>query len=581
MDGFEPKKIVSLLAGFLLVATAIISGSIYPASKDVFTAAVMAAFFISLVRPDVVALKRLWPAWALLGITFLGSFWTVSIGDTLGQAFTLTACAVFAYIVAYAAGRSTKEALLKAMLIAAVLVSAYGIYQYFIGFAHTEQYLRAAGAASGLSADELARASAHLSYRRAFSTMLSPNALACYLAMAFPVALGFALGTSYRKRRAVYVIVMLLMIAALALTKSIGGFIAFSAGVLVFFTLMASTGRISLLHKRTVAAVVITALLVGVAGYAIVKQRTGGFFGIERSYSERMGYWTTSVRAAAEAPLIGTGAGTFGNVYLRHIEPGAGETRYAHNLFIQLLVETGLPGLAAIVVVFFIFFLRCFKGIREGGEKDATLVAGVAAGGAAFLVHNLVDFTYFVPETAVLFWFYFGLASGQGREDRPGGSTKALLLKTVLAVLGMVFCFFYAKSYLAAQRESEALYILRENGITSADAARSNPAPYEAVRLAGEAVSLKPFDSVLRAFLAGLYEGEASIKGPEYIARAEAQYKEAIRLSPRYPYNYRDLGILYLKLGQKEKAREQFQRALDNYPSSEAFKKYLLTTEKQ
>jgi TolA-binding protein len=35
------------------------------------------------------------------------------------------------------------------------------------------------------------------------------------------------------------------------------------------------------------------------------------------------------------------------------------------------------------------------------------------------------------------------------------------------------------------------------------------------------------------------------------------------------------LGLLYLKLGDKDRARESFREALTRYPSSEALKKYL------
>ena len=97
------------------------------------------------------------------------------------------------------------------------------------------------------------------------------------------------------------------------------------------------------------------------------------------------------------------------------------------------------------------------------------------------------------------------------------------------------------------------------------------------MKLAEGAVSLKPYDDGLHAFLAGLYEGLSGTEGPQYIGKAEAEYKEAIRLNPYYPFHYRDLGILYMRLGQMDKARDCFRNGLARYPSNTTLRNYLET----
>ncbi|MFX7257629.1 O-antigen ligase family protein, partial [Acinetobacter baumannii] len=63
--------------------------------------------------------------------------------------------------------------------------------------------------------------------------------------------------------------------------------------------------------------------------------------------------WQVAWQAFKEHPLTGIGANRFGLYYLEHRPPNALEPAapHAHNLFLNLLAETGLLGTAAFLIL--------------------------------------------------------------------------------------------------------------------------------------------------------------------------------------------------------------------------------------
>jgi O-antigen ligase len=568
-------KLLAAAVGALMVFSAVVSGGIYHWPGDVVCLLALALLLFCLPGPELPRPGRLWPAFALLAVTALSALWSVNLNNTAQEIFTLSGYAAFAYISALAgADDKDRRTLLLTLFAASVAVSLYGIYQYFLGFSHTEEYLRQAGTASGLSGGEIGRAFYKLGGRRAFSTFLSPDLLACYLAMAFPV--GLSLMASAR-RKAAYIPGLAAILVTIVLTKSMGGLIAFAAGAFVF---LAARGPARSWTVSRALALGLVALVAAGSLYGVARLRADAGAGVENSISQRYNYWSGALGVFKGSPVLGRGAGSFEILYPEHMRPGADETRFAHNLILQTMAETGLIGLAVTLLAFLVFFINCVRKLRD--PDDGVLMAGVLAGGTAFFVHNLVDYSYYVHETAVVFWFLFGISAsdtgeaGTGRAQ--GRILTGILFRVLLAAFAITIGFFYIKSCVAGLREARAVKALGVAGITDAAAARTTPAPEIAVRLAGDAVRAKPYDDRYRAFLASLYEGRAALDGPASVRKAEELYREAIRLNPYYPFYYRDLGLLYLRLGDKAKASENFKKASARYPASENLKKYLELT---
>jgi hypothetical protein len=140
----------------------------------------------------------------------------------------VTALAFFSFAVANGITGGRRRKVLTALFWTASVVSIYGVYQYFIGFPRTEEFLREYGAASGLTGSQIADAASKLKYRRAFSTMFSPNIMACYIAMVIPVGLDLFLGS--RKGRVLYGV----LIGVMAIPHKIMRVVAFASGILIY-----------------------------------------------------------------------------------------------------------------------------------------------------------------------------------------------------------------------------------------------------------------------------------------------------------------------------------------------------------
>ncbi|MBI5191542.1 MAG: O-antigen ligase family protein [Nitrospirae bacterium] len=567
-------RTVAAAAGLLLVFSAAVSGSIYPWSSDMFTLAVLVLACFTVWEAGPSSLARVWPAWLMAAVVYASSAWSVNLSGTLSQAFRLTGYLLFAYVVsASASDPGRRDALLRTLFWSAVLVSMYGIYQYFIGFANTAEYLRGAEAARSISPGRHASAAATVRYGRVFSTMLSPNVLACYLAVAAPVGISLAAAAAGGARRLLYLSGLLLMLVAFVLTRSVGGVIALVSGMSVFLAVSYHRAGSRLPGRMAAAGGALAVLGLAVA---FIRLQRSGPLGLGWSVEQRLHYWSGALDIWKASPLTGFGAGSFGIEYMRYMPAGAGETRYAHDLVLHLLAELGPPGVLAAAAVFGASFVWCIRRLRAPGHMHA---AAVMAGVAAFLAHNLVDYTWYVPETAAAFWFLFGISASVG-EVRPAGPSGRALGAAV-TVLFLVFGVYQVRDYMAGQRASAALGVLAEDGITSQDAARTRPGPEEALELARSASALRPYDDSLHALLAGLYEGRAAVDGMKSVKSAEVGYNRAIELNPDYPFHYRDLGILYMRMRDRVRARVEFRKALERYPSSAPLKKYLEAAEKQ
>jgi len=570
MGDYKLGWIVSVIIGLLLFLTALVSGGIYPTVKVIFTVSAVLLSFIVINSRSWHALKGVWPAFLLAGVSCLSVSWAVYPNGAVMQSWSLAPYALFAFAVAYAAVGDSRVRLLETVFFAAALVSAYAVYQYFIGLEHAEQFLREAGEASGLTGEQIASAEMTLQYRRAFSTLLSPNVLGCYLAMVFPVGLGLYDTAGSKRKKALYALILTALFTALILTKSVSGFLAFLTGSGAYIALRISSGDARMTGRR--AIVILSVLMVfGVAGWGVLKMRTGGVLGFERSYTEKLGYWSAAAEIWKEAPLTGFGAGSFDVMYPAHMTPGTGETRYAHNVFLQTLAETGVIGLAALLIVFAVFFTKSARRWRGGGGPGL-IFAGVLGGGAAFLAGNLFDYNYYVPETAILFWFYFGIAASGEKDGAPEEDKPRLPLRLAFMTLLCVFGLFYVRGYMADRKATEAAEIMQGTP-KQATYPEWKSRIYKAGRLARDAAWLKPYDDRVHVLLAVIYASIAPTEGPSYNLKAEAQYIEAIRLNPQYPFHYRDLGLFYLKMGDKARAKEQFDKALERYPSNKVIEK--------
>jgi putative inorganic carbon (HCO3(-)) transporter len=282
---------------------------------------------------------------------------------------------------------------------------------------------------------------------------INANVLAGGLALVWPVAaaLFFARpGNSALQAALLRLAVafsLLGMTAILLLTQSRGALLAVAVAVAVMAALRWPPLRVLLPLAGLALVLFVTR---GGAGHW---QRLADVLfsgGTVTSLSGRQEVWSRAIYMIQDFPYTGIGLGTFDRVQplLYPFFLTSGEAHHAHNLFLQVAVDLGLPGLIAYVALCMGSIYATWrvwqrasgssslpkvspsvgrwlparpfgprarrrssqapKVLREG--ETACYALGLLGGQTALLVHGLLDATAWANKLAVIPWFMLGLA---------------------------------------------------------------------------------------------------------------------------------------------------------------------------
>jgi O-antigen ligase len=144
--------------------------------------------------------------------------------------------------------------------------------------------------------------------------------------------------------------------------------------------------------------------------------------------SERLYLWKAGLLMIRDHFLLGTGPDSFNTLY-RPTAPNSyllqaldGQTAGApnptlshpHNFILDFWISTGLLGEVAVFWLLGAFaavvrhtYRRC-AALPQGGFLQRLLL-GIAGAMLASVIHGLVDNMYFLPDLALLFWFFVGI----------------------------------------------------------------------------------------------------------------------------------------------------------------------------
>jgi hypothetical protein len=162
--------------------------------------------------------------------------------------------------------------------------------------------------------------------------------------------------------------------------------------------------------------------------------------------SVRARYWRDALNIWSANPVVGTGAGAY-PISRAQVRKDAIEVKHAHGYVVQTLSDLGLVGLAFSLALLVAWLLAAARpvglqlpppwsgrgppsdlppdpAIEASGERAA--VVALAAVAVTFGVHSFIDWTWFVPGTAVLGLVCAGWVAGRGplggaRRDQPLG----------------------------------------------------------------------------------------------------------------------------------------------------------------
>lgn len=127
---------------------------------------------------------------------------------------------------------------------------------------------------------------------------------------------------------------------------------------------------------------------------------------MERGTGGRFAMWGDALSLAKERPLFGSGPNTF----LRRYQTKNRET-YAHNSYLQILVELGAIGLLLFLMLLARLYAECFRTLRRPGDNTNHVIRiGLLTAVSSFLMHAFFDHNFYVLVLAALFWSLLGAA---------------------------------------------------------------------------------------------------------------------------------------------------------------------------
>jgi O-antigen ligase len=225
-----------------------------------------------------------------------------------------------------------------------------------------------------------------------------------------------------------------LMVGTIFLSGSRGGMLAIVAELIVLAVVLVRQQR----GLRTalvlgVFLAIILGLVTWVGGGELSRRiATIGVAHSDLTSDLRRGINRDGLRMFARKPVLGWGLGTFPVVYP---EFRSFYTNFfvneAHNDYLQLLVEMGLLGFAAMLWMLIVVYRT---GIRKLGNWTADISGAVALacllGLSGILVHSAFDFNLQIPANAALFYVLCTVASAEPFAQ-PARKRKAV--KTQLA----------------------------------------------------------------------------------------------------------------------------------------------------
>jgi putative inorganic carbon (hco3(-)) transporter len=335
---------------------------------------------------------------------------TIYDNSTALYMLLLSACVCLMLLVATGLRTRTRAKILIGCILAlGVFEAIYGLVQYLGGYNFVWDYPVPAGIAHG--------------------TLINRNHYALLLNLTLCLGVGFLFyrslhilrGQSLTFRRVIsaprsaqiawIMLWLALMGFALVFSMSRMGILALVGCLCV----MIISGKFSEEAKRTkILGVALICIIIGLAAYTGLDTVLVRYENITQAVNlekDRIPIWRDAWKMVPERLIFGDGLGTFQWLFpaYERMEPDT-PAKYAHNDYLQALLEIGIVGLILVVWAFAASWRAAVRNLRR--SKDSLVRGiGLASLGAltAIALQEITDFSLYIPGVAVLTAILLGL----------------------------------------------------------------------------------------------------------------------------------------------------------------------------
>lgn len=277
--------------------------------------------------------------------------------------------------------------------------------------------------------------------------------------------------------------------------------------------------------------------------------------------------WKAAFAMFHDHPFLGTGFFTFGKLYPQYMVPGANESQFAHNSYLQIGSEFGLLGIAVIAWLLGYWLVSAFTGHTDShaSHDDPSAISARPSvdlrffcllSGLGFLLHNLVDFDVYVFPLGVLGVSLLALTLNISSSHTMGKQIHRVrrmpyrVAGTLLLLGGLLFMYAVDWQYSRGKRYRETTEIaLRSSHYQEA---------YSSIQHALRATPavIPECQALHGSVLLYLQQPEAAIQ----------QFEAAIRQDPITPWFHAGLAEAYLATQNLSLAYLESRRAAELFP---------------
>jgi O-antigen ligase len=236
----------------------------------------------------------------------------------------------------------------------------------------------------------------------------------------FPLVLALSRHTE-GNRKLIVAGIAALMAGTIFLSGSRGGMLAFAAEVIVLAILLRKRGD----WKQPLALGVFLAVMIGFLIWLGGNELTRRLVSIQsEAHQELTGGVRFTIdrdclRMFRHRPFLGWGLGAFPIVYPQFRSFYTSFfVNEAHNDYLQLLVETGIPGFGLAIWFLVITFRGARTKLKNWTETiNGTVTVAAILGCTGILVHSFLDFNLQIPANAALFYVLCGIAAAPAFQE--------------------------------------------------------------------------------------------------------------------------------------------------------------------
>jgi O-antigen ligase len=360
------------------------------------------------------------PLLAFLGAASLSLLNALSVGFTLKELIKWAQLLLVMWLVIDLAGPRRWSTVVGMVLAAAAVQALVGVWQFGLRGDGPEHFR--------ILGDR---------FYRAYGTFEQPNPYGGFIGLILPVSIGLALGAVQRwghpilevwqthrpewlnrlahiavnrdfLRFLALAVLSGLLLAALVMSWSRGAWLGFGAATLA---VLFSWPRKAWLGATLVMGTVLAGMLaLGLHLLpAALAERLTGFSEFVQTFDvrgvditpenyavvERLAHWQTAQEMARYHPWLGTGFGNYEPVY-----PGYALINWpyplghAHNIYLNLLAETGVVGLSAYLALWITIFWQTWRVTRHTRLWPRAVAIGLMGTWTHLTVHQLLDKLY-------------------------------------------------------------------------------------------------------------------------------------------------------------------------------------------